>query len=238
MSNEIVLVTRRDSFAQQATVEQTTRLSGKEVTLHTVQTRSIADFPFQGYSRPECEQAYEYVQFIPYIVLTNKNPATGATEYASYHRGNKGGEDRLHGKYSVGVGGHISINDFVTRDDTEGPFAIKDGYTLGTIVAAETAKEILEETGIDILRYFSFEHLLGLILGSKAFLLEEGLASVNSYHVALPISIDITSIKTELQSNEPGVVDQLSFKTMEELQTLASEDRLEAWSDIVLKNFV
>ena len=237
MSKEIVLVTQRASFAQAAKLEYSTRLSGQEVSLHTVDSRTLDQFTFQGYSRPDCEQAYEYVQFIPYIVLLSKNNETGATEFVTYHRGQKGGEDRLHGKYSVGVGGHISINELVVPDGTANPYAIDDKHSLGTILLNETVKEILEETNIDILRYLSAEHLLDLVLSSKAFLLEEGSTSVNSYHVALPITIDITSFKDDLQTTEPGVVDQLSFKGLQELQALAQEGRLEAWSDIVLKNF-
>jgi predicted NUDIX family phosphoesterase len=52
--------------------------------------------------RPDAEEDPSYKQIIPYVVLT-QNDRIFATR-----RLNKGGESRLHGKLSIGIGGHIN----------------------------------------------------------------------------------------------------------------------------------
>jgi predicted NUDIX family phosphoesterase len=52
--------------------------------------------------RPDAEEDPSYKQIIPYVVLT-QNDKVFATR-----RLNKGGESRLHGKLSIGIGGHIN----------------------------------------------------------------------------------------------------------------------------------
>lgn len=52
--------------------------------------------------RPAAEDDPSYKQIIPYVVLTQKGLVF------STRRLNKGGESRLHGKVSIGIGGHIN----------------------------------------------------------------------------------------------------------------------------------
>jgi predicted NUDIX family phosphoesterase len=52
--------------------------------------------------RPDAEEDPSYKQIIPYVVLTQ-----GDKIFAT-RRLNKGGESRLHGKLSIGIGGHIN----------------------------------------------------------------------------------------------------------------------------------
>ena len=52
--------------------------------------------------RPVAEESPEYKQIIPYVSIVK-----GDTVFAT-RRLNKGGEARLHGKLSLGVGGHIN----------------------------------------------------------------------------------------------------------------------------------
>jgi predicted NUDIX family phosphoesterase len=52
--------------------------------------------------RPEAEEDPGYKQIIPYVVMLRGNEAF------LLRRLNKGGEKRLHGLYSLGVGGHIN----------------------------------------------------------------------------------------------------------------------------------
>lgn len=46
-------------------------------------------------------------QIIPYVVIGSRKNGT----FLSYVRPNKGNEDRLHGKISIGFGGHIEVID-------------------------------------------------------------------------------------------------------------------------------
>jgi predicted NUDIX family phosphoesterase len=56
-------------------------------------------------NRSDAEQDKRYKQLIPYVLLICKD------KILRYRRGRGGQETRLHGLYSVGVGGHISEED-------------------------------------------------------------------------------------------------------------------------------
>jgi len=53
-------------------------------------------------ARPVAEESPEYRQIIPYVAIVRGN------EVFATRRLNKGGESRLHGRVSLGVGGHIN----------------------------------------------------------------------------------------------------------------------------------
>lgn len=55
--------------------------------------------------RPEVEEDPSFKQLIPYCVFRHE----GKVFY--YTRGSKSGEERLHAKRSIGIGGHISAED-------------------------------------------------------------------------------------------------------------------------------
>jgi predicted NUDIX family phosphoesterase len=55
--------------------------------------------------RREAEQDKRFKQLIPYVLLVS------GSRVLHYQRGKGGGETRLHGLYSIGVGGHISDQD-------------------------------------------------------------------------------------------------------------------------------
>ncbi len=59
--------------------------------------------------RPAAEEDPSYKQIIPYVVLTQKG------RVFTTRRLNKGGESRLHGKLSIGIGGHINPVDETDR---------------------------------------------------------------------------------------------------------------------------
>src|SRR5271155_4927286 len=56
-------------------------------------------------ARSDAEQNRGYKQLIPYALLICNG------KILRYQRGKLGGEKRLHGLYSVGIGGHISEDD-------------------------------------------------------------------------------------------------------------------------------
>lgn len=56
-------------------------------------------------ARKDVEQDANYKQLIPYVVLSHENSVF------SYRRGKLAREKRLMGKYSIGVGGHVSVRD-------------------------------------------------------------------------------------------------------------------------------
>ena len=81
-------------------------------------------------NRSEAEQDKCYKQLIPYVLLFCNG------KLLRYRRGKGGQENRLHGLYSVGIGGHISEED-------HGLFTSDRGYQDGM------RRELVEEVDID-----------------------------------------------------------------------------------------
>ena len=81
-------------------------------------------------NRSEAEQDKRYKQLIPYVLLICQG------RILRYRRGKGGQETRLHGLYSVGIGGHIS-------DEDHGLFSKDFGYREGM------RRELMEEVAID-----------------------------------------------------------------------------------------
>jgi len=84
-------------------------------------------------NRSEAEQDKRYKQLIPYGLIICKD------RILRYRRGRGGQEKRLHGLYSVGVGGHIS-------DEDHGLFSSRVGYQEGM------RREIMEEVAVQEFR--------------------------------------------------------------------------------------
>ncbi len=82
-------------------------------------------------NRSEAEQDKRYKQLIPYVLLICND------KILRYRRGKGGQETRLHGLYSVGVGGHISEEDNGLFSNDRG------GYQEGM------RRELMEEVAID-----------------------------------------------------------------------------------------
>lgn len=84
-------------------------------------------------NRSEAEQDKRYKQLIPYVLLICND------RILRYRRGKGGQETRLHGLYSVGVGGHISEED-------HGLFSSDRGYQDGM------RRELMEEVAVDAVK--------------------------------------------------------------------------------------
>ena len=81
-------------------------------------------------NRSEAEQDKRYKQLIPYVLIFCGG------KILRYRRGRGGQETRLHGLYSVGIGGHISEED-------HGLFSSGMGYHDGM------RRELMEEVAVD-----------------------------------------------------------------------------------------
>ena len=81
-------------------------------------------------NRSEAEQDKRFKQLIPYVLIIRN------AKILRYRRGRGGQETRLHGLYSIGIGGHISEED-------HGLFSSRRGYQ------ESMRRELMEEVGID-----------------------------------------------------------------------------------------
>lgn len=84
----------------------------------------------QYLNRTEAEQDKRFKQLIPYVLIICRG------KILRYRRGRGGQETRLHGLYSVGIGGHISEED-------HGLFSKGLGYDEGM------RRELMEEVAIE-----------------------------------------------------------------------------------------
>jgi len=81
-------------------------------------------------NRSEAEHDRRFKQLIPYVLLIHRD------QILRYRRGKGGEETRLHGLYSIGIGGHISEEDHSL-------FANDIGYEEGML------REVKEEVDIE-----------------------------------------------------------------------------------------
>ena len=82
--------------------------------------------------RAELESDESFRQLIPYIVLVRRS------EVVCYRRASSGGERRLHGLLSIGLGGHIDFGDVKIESQ---------GIRLEDTLLAAAEREIAEEVG-------------------------------------------------------------------------------------------
>jgi predicted NUDIX family phosphoesterase len=97
-------------------------------------------------NRTDAEQDKRFKQLIPYVLLICNG------KVLRYRRGRGGQETRLHGLYSVGIGGHISEED-------HGLFARDQGYRDGMRreIAEEVAVEEVRESAVAVINDESTE---------------------------------------------------------------------------------
>lgn len=97
-------------------------------------------------NRSEAELDPRYKQLIPYVLLICNG------KILRYQRGKGGQETRLHGLYSVGIGGHISEED-------HGLFSSNQGYYDGMRreVREEVAVDAIDETAVAVINDDSTE---------------------------------------------------------------------------------
>lgn len=176
----------------------------------------LFDFKYELLTRPECETMYDYMHLIPYITLVNKE--TG--QLFVYSRGKQGGENRLHGKCSIGLGGHM-------EDVVTGTYSIKDA------IVDTIAKELEEEVGLKPTIQRAQQYLSNLNTKNFSLLLDQT-NDVGKVH--LGIAMFVTIDPALLGAVEHGVIERGRWISVEEINRMrdTNELDLENWSRIVM----
>lgn len=146
-----------------------------------------------------------FKQLIPYVLFRYRDPQ-GELLLFDYLRGGGGGEARLRAKRSVGVGGHISSDDFQSAGRN-------DVYRKGMM------RELEEEVLIDT--HYT-ESLAGL--------LNDDLTEVGRVHLGVVHLLDVES--PQVRPREEDLVDA-GFRPVR--QVLDEIDQYETWSQIVVR---
>ena len=154
--------------------------------------------------RAEIEEDPSFQHFIPYIVLINER-----NEVFIYSRGKNGGEKKLVGNLSIGLGGHVD----------EQP---AEGQSLLELLQLEGARELKEEAGLELPYAMQFRKLL-IDRTNKVGLVHLGLLAI------CPVDS-----RTVLQLDEVGIVEKGEWLTLAQLHTDDIYPRLENWSQMAL----
>lgn len=87
------------------------------------------------------ENTTNFRQPIPYVLMVDREPSDPECRFVCYRRTSKGGESRLHDKYSIGLGGHVDIGD-----------AVVSGHSVNLRFTLENAgvREVQEEIGREV----------------------------------------------------------------------------------------
>ena len=154
--------------------------------------------------RSVMEQDPSYKQLIPYVIF--RHEADEGTELFHYTRGSGQGEDRLHSKMSIGVGGHIS-----TLDANQAEVA--------SIYQVGLQRELAEE--VDLQSVYR-ESCVGLI--------NDDTTEVGRVHLGVVHLFDLQQPRVEPRERE---IEAAGFA---QLGTLWQDfERFESWSQICLR---
>ena len=154
-------------------------------------------------SRAIVEDDPGFKQIIPYVVVRHEN------RYLLARRTNRQTESRLHGKYSIGIGGHIN--------DTE-KFA-----TDQNVIEAGLERELDEE--IHLLGRRQSLNLVGIISDDST--------PVGQVHLGLVFLLETDS--AEFTVNEADLM-TVEWATVEKLRECHAQ--METWSQIVLEQVI
>ncbi len=171
-------------------------------------------------SRGKCETDPEWLQIIPYVIVSSDGHKK--RKILTYSRCKEGSEERLHGKSSIGFGGHINRRDNPKILDTdEQIFNVLD-YIVGCAY-----RELKEELNLDPWDFY---------LGSLGWIFEDT-NEVGKVHVGAVLVADIVTDATVTPesgeiSNLRFVGTELAFSKEEEKDTSS----FELWSSILLNS--
>ncbi len=153
--------------------------------------------------RSVLERTESYRQIIPYIILKY------GSKFIRYTRTPAGGEPRLHGRTSIGVGGHIDLGDVMSCGATIDLSGTLDG-------AAE--REVTEELGAV---ECSAKEWIGVLV--------ENDNPVGRVHIGL---VGLWRLNALPPGTAEDALGEVTFCTIDELK--ADRDRLETWSSMIL----
>lgn len=153
--------------------------------------------------RPTLEQTEAFRQIIPYIVLSHSDG------FIRYTRTTSGGEERLYGRTSVGLGGHVDLADVETAGGA---------IDLAKTLERAAARELAEELGcVDIVA----KEWVGLLVECDT--------AVGRVHIGMVGLWQLRSLPTGMSEDAIGDVGLASARELRE-----SADRLESWSAMLL----
>lgn len=155
--------------------------------------------------RGDAEENTDFKQPIPYAVIKRGDLLYG------YTRLEGGGESRLHGKISLGLGGHMNPLDDITD--------------FNTLLLSNLSRELEEEVSITSTDGTNVNPSLSII-----GLINDDVDEVGKVHIGILAFIELPNT-AEVEVNE---VEQLEGKWFTKEELVENYDKLENWSKFVV----
>lgn len=163
--------------------------------------------------RATCETDDSLLQLLPYIALVNQNDG----RVFGYYRGKAGGESKLVGKMSMGVGGHVEE-------------ALQLHGDLVTLLVTHAVREVVEEVGYKDPE--SIRHQLEAQLVKGATLVYQPEDKVGKFHLGIFLSV---AVDPELFGElEGGVIERGQWFDFPNPADLEPGDFWEGWTQTLL----
>lgn len=188
--------------------------------------------------RSICETDLNTLQVLPYAALVDTANENGP-KYFVYTRGAGGGEGRLVGKCSIGIGGHMEE----APENSNSPF-----LSFADCIAECIVREIEEEVGLSLVFvdfvnamfpniYKTIPEHKSSLAANWSSLIYAPLTDVDAVHIAIAFAVKVNS--NELLSLEKNVITKGKWLTYEEIQDGVHQQEnpiiLETWSHILLE---
>lgn len=170
---------------------------------NTVKGQEIFDTlsKFEVKRRGDMEEDPAYKQLISYCILENEND-----ELLVYERLSGGGESRLHGQSSIGVGGHM--ND------------VKGAESINEVLRVNAQRELEEEVGLSESKSQNLAYI-GFI--------NDDTNEVGEVHLGVVFKIHVNSNDVEAMET-----DTLRIKWVDQSK-IEDYDEFETWSALILQ---
>lgn len=184
--------------------------------------------------RMPLESNPRYRQLVPYVLLRQKQE-DGSFKYFNYQRMKGVGESRLAGNYSIGIGGHIELNDIAYYNDSfSSPYV--NAVSLGETLRQNINRELVEEFGL--FASFQPDYVRGpgdaaWPISSYGVLLDDT-NEVGTVHAALIYMVDVGAELNDLTSAES----ELEARGFDTAVNLLANEQMESWSKHILEHLV
>jgi len=178
--------------------------------------------------RAELEIRARFRQVIPYVIVGNNSGRV-----MIYRRSASSGDSRLRNLYSIGLGGHIKIQDIIPSMTNGGPF-----INLNQLLIASMKRELSEELLIPVDGIGSESiSIIGFISLGNQFAYEDGIvcSDVNSVHFGLVYYYKNTDIKIpETNSDDMRNFEFINLSdAMDKFNS--GNNQLEDWSSVTIE---
>lgn len=201
MDEQIIVIKRADLFGQG--LEDLTFQGTELVRNHITALENRMAEHYTVMRRGDAEENTAYKQPIPYAVLKKDG------KYFTYKRLGGGGEERLYGKLSIGVGGHMN--------------EVKEAGNFKQVLSNNLNREINEEL---IIRYADAAEIrtIGLINDDQS--------DVGQVHIGVLVTIDLPK-NAEVAVREEDKLEG-SWMSLTELREHEVYERMESWSALAI----